>query len=105
MHLDATRLGDAILDLPEKQSRVAGDRISLPCHAEHDPSLSIAYSWLVNNRSLQAEHLASGHYRIMDDHSLVIDSPAKYDTATYTCVASTKLDEVRRDVSIQIKGT
>lgn len=33
-----------------------------------------------------------------------MNNPTQYDTARYTCIASTKLDKVEKHIAIQIKG-
>lgn len=53
---------------------------------------------------MQDSQMNSGHYYVENDHSLVVRNPTHYDTAKYKCVASTKLDKVEKEISIQIKG-
>ncbi|KHJ93570.1 fibronectin type III domain protein [Oesophagostomum dentatum] len=98
--LEATRLEP--FSRPE-EVRIAGETIRLPCDATPDERLEVTYEWLVNGQPLSDVHLQSGHYKVEDDHSLLVHNPTQYDSAKYKCVASTKLDKVEKEVQIQIK--
>ncbi|KAH7725433.1 fibronectin type III domain protein [Aphelenchoides avenae] len=81
----------------------AGRPLLLPCNADHDENLDITYAWKVNGLPLDQEKLDSGQYEINDDNTLVIATPTQYDSAEYTCVASTKLDTVEKTIRINIQ--
>jgi hypothetical protein len=99
---EATRL---VNFAPREQTHVAGEKIELPCHADHDENIDVKYNWLVNGKPLPEELIASGHYVLTLNNTLVIPDPAKYDTASYTCVASTRLDNSTKVSTLKIKGT
>lgn len=82
----------------------AGRPLLLPCNAEHDKNLEVTYVWKVNGLPLDQEKLDSGQYEIREDNTLVIATPTQYDSAEYTCVASTKLDTVEKTIRINIQG-
>ncbi|CAB3409874.1 unnamed protein product [Caenorhabditis bovis] len=86
-----------------EEIRMAGEEMRLPCDATADDQLEVKYEWLVDGKPLPEDNIASGHYKIDDDHSLVISNPTQYDSAKYKCVVSTKLDKVEKEVKIQIK--
>uniref|UniRef100_A0A914WBL0 Uncharacterized protein n=1 Tax=Plectus sambesii TaxID=2011161 RepID=A0A914WBL0_9BILA len=96
----ATRL---VSFAPREQTRVAGERIELPCTAEHDENIKVTYSWLINGKPIPEELIANGHYVLLPNSTLVIPDPAKYDTASYTCVASTRLDNSTKVSTLRIK--
>lgn len=83
---------------------MAGEKIELPCYAEHDENIAVTYNWLVNGKQLPEELIAKGHYVLTPNNTLVIPDPAKYDTASYTCVASTRLDNSTKVSTLKIKG-
>lgn len=84
---------------------MAGEEMRLACDATADNQLEVKYEWLVDGKSLPEDRISSGHYKIDDDHSLVISNPTQDDTAKYKCVVSTKLDQVEKEIKIQFKGT
>ncbi|KAM3725167.1 Neuroglian [Dirofilaria immitis] len=81
---------------------LAGQRLELPCEAEHDENLEVTYEWLVNGKPLLEQYIQSGHYLITDKNSLIITNPARYDAATYTCIAKTALDSVEKSVQVGV---
>lgn len=62
-------------------------------------------SYLTNNlisldgRPLE-EHSSDSHFKILNDHSLLIESPREDDSGIYKCTVSTSLD--RSDKSIEV---
>ncbi|VDP13354.1 unnamed protein product, partial [Onchocerca flexuosa] len=90
---------------------LAGQRLELPCEAEHDENLEVSYEWRVNGKVMNTElmplleqYIQSGHYLITDKNSLIITNPARYDAATYTCIAKTALDSVEKSVQVGVDG-
>ncbi|CCD65185.1 Neuroglian [Caenorhabditis elegans] len=86
-----------------EEVRMAGEEMRLACDATADNQLEVKYEWLVDGKSLPEDRISSGHYKIDDDHSLVISNPTQDDTAKYKCVVSTKLDQVEKEIKIQFK--
>ncbi|CAI5448724.1 unnamed protein product [Caenorhabditis angaria] len=82
--------------------RMAGEDITLPCSATTDEHLDVKYEWHVDGLPID-ENVNPGHYKVQDDHSLVVYKPTQYDSAKYKCIVSTKLDKVEKEVKIQIK--
>ncbi|KAK0428574.1 hypothetical protein QR680_010881 [Steinernema hermaphroditum] len=89
----------------DKKERVivAGKALELECEAEHDPHLEVTYEWLVDQRPIPEKLMEDEHYKITESNSLIITRPAMYDTAEYTCIAKTKLDEAKRTQKLRIK--
>uniref|UniRef100_A0A914CE69 Neuroglian n=1 Tax=Acrobeloides nanus TaxID=290746 RepID=A0A914CE69_9BILA len=81
----------------------AGQPIILPCSAKHDHHLDVKYSWKVNGKPLDEDRLSNELYQILSDNSLVITNPSQYDSAEYTCVASTKLDSAEKKIRVNIQ--
>uniref|UniRef100_A0A1I7YN72 Neuroglian n=1 Tax=Steinernema glaseri TaxID=37863 RepID=A0A1I7YN72_9BILA len=82
---------------------VAGKPLELECNAEHDSHLEVTYEWLVGQKAIPERLMSDEHYKITEKNSLIITRPSMYDTAEYTCVAKTKLDETRRTQKLRIK--
>ncbi|EFO93140.1 CRE-SAX-7 protein [Caenorhabditis remanei] len=86
-----------------EEVRMAGEEMVLPCDATADNQLEVKYEWLVDGIPLPEERMNSGHYRIGDDHSLIVANPTQDDSAKYKCIVSTKLDKVEKEIKIQFK--
>lgn len=86
-----------------EEVRMAGEEMRLPCEATADSKLEVTHEWLVDGIPLPEERINSGHYRIADDHSLIVANPTQDDSAKYKCVVSTKLDKVEKEIKIQFK--
>ena len=74
------------------------------CDADHDPNLEAKYVWTVNGKPLTERRTSdSGHFKVRDDNSLLIESPTVDDSGVYACTVSTKLDSASKSVSVLIE--
>ncbi|XP_049713919.1 neurofascin isoform X4 [Elephas maximus indicus] len=77
-----------IYQMPEDQVVKRGTTVQLPCRVKHDPSLKLTVSWLKDD-----EPLYVGNRMKKEDDSLTIFGVAERDQGSYTCIASTELDQ------------
>ncbi|XP_032144811.1 neurofascin isoform X21 [Sapajus apella] len=77
-----------IYRMPEDQVAKRGTTVQLECRVKHDPSLKLTVSWLKDD-----EPLYIGNRMKREDDSLTIFGVAERDQGSYTCVASTELDQ------------
>ncbi|XP_060034663.1 neurofascin isoform X11 [Erinaceus europaeus] len=77
-----------IFRMPEDQVVKRGTTVQLECRVKYDPSLKLAISWLKDD-----EPLYVGNRMKKEEDSLTIFGVAERDQGSYTCVASTDLDQ------------
>uniref|UniRef100_A0A287AWW6 Neurofascin n=1 Tax=Sus scrofa TaxID=9823 RepID=A0A287AWW6_PIG len=77
-----------IYRMPEDQVAQRGTTVQLECRVKHDPSLKLTVSWLKDD-----EPLYIGNRMKKEEDSLTIFGVAERDQGSYTCVASTELDQ------------
>ncbi|XP_029394160.1 neurofascin isoform X16 [Mus pahari] len=77
-----------IYRMPEDQVAKRGTTVQLECRVKHDPSLKLTVSWLKDD-----EPLYIGNRMKKEDDSLTIFGVAERDQGSYTCMASTELDQ------------
>ncbi|XP_014388027.1 PREDICTED: neurofascin isoform X8 [Myotis brandtii] len=77
-----------IFRMPEDQVVKRGTTVQLECRVKHDPSLKLTVSWLKDDQPLYI-----GNRMKKEDDSLTIFGVAERDQGSYTCVASTELDQ------------
>uniref|UniRef100_A0A7N5KJ38 Neurofascin n=1 Tax=Ailuropoda melanoleuca TaxID=9646 RepID=A0A7N5KJ38_AILME len=77
-----------IFRMPEDQVAKRGTTVQLECRVKHDPSLKLTVTWLKDD-----EPLYIGNRMKKEDDSLTIFGVAERDQGSYTCIASTELDQ------------
>ncbi|XP_067585368.1 neurofascin isoform X1 [Pseudorca crassidens] len=77
-----------IYRMPEDQVAKRGTTVQLECRVKHDPSLKLTVYWLKDD-----EPLYVGNRMKKEEDSLTIFGVAERDQGSYTCVASTELDQ------------
>ncbi|XP_058131033.1 neurofascin isoform X8 [Dasypus novemcinctus] len=77
-----------IFRMPEDQVVKRGTTVQLECRVKHDPSLKLTVSWLKDD-----EPLHIGNRMKREEDSLTIFGVAERDQGSYTCIASTELDQ------------
>uniref|UniRef100_A0A8C3WP67 Neurofascin n=1 Tax=Catagonus wagneri TaxID=51154 RepID=A0A8C3WP67_9CETA len=77
-----------IYRMPEDQVAQRGTTVQLECRVKHDPSLKLTVSWLKDD-----EPLYIGNRMKKEEDSLTIFGVAERDQGSYTCMASTELDQ------------
>ncbi|XP_017915525.1 PREDICTED: neurofascin isoform X14 [Capra hircus] len=77
-----------IYRMPEDQVAKRGSTAQLECRVKHDPSLKLTVSWLKDDEPLYISNRMK-----KEEDSLTIFGVAERDQGSYTCVASTELDQ------------
>ncbi|XP_037680878.1 neurofascin isoform X13 [Choloepus didactylus] len=88
-----------IFRMPEDQVVKRGTTVQLECRVKHDPSLKLTVSWLKDDEPL---HIGSRMKK--EDDSLTIFGVAERDQGSYTCMASTELDQDLAKASLTVLG-
>ncbi|XP_033618092.1 neurofascin isoform X20 [Fukomys damarensis] len=88
-----------IFRMPEDQVVQRGTTVQLECRVKHDPSLRLTVSWLKDD-----EPLYVGNRMKKEDDSLTIFGVAERDQGSYTCVASTELDQDLAKAHLTVLG-
>ncbi|XP_039083448.1 neurofascin isoform X4 [Hyaena hyaena] len=88
-----------IYRMPEDQVVKRGTTVQLECRVKHDPSLKLTVSWLKDD-----EPLYIGNRMKKEDDSLTIFGVAERDQGSYTCIASTELDQDLAKAHLTVLG-
>ncbi|GAB1285424.1 Neurofascin [Apodemus speciosus] len=88
-----------IYRMPEDQVAKRGTTVQLECRVKHDPSLKLTVSWLKDD-----EPLYIGNRMKKEDDSLTIFGVAERDQGSYTCMASTELDQDLAKAQLTVLG-
>uniref|UniRef100_A0A8C2CU59 Contactin 2 n=1 Tax=Cyprinus carpio TaxID=7962 RepID=A0A8C2CU59_CYPCA len=94
---DATKITLA----PSNADINQGENASLQCHASHDPTMDLTFTWSLNGVPLDLEE-PNGHYRLAagSSHTLRLLSHA----GTYTCMAQTVVDSAVASAKLVVRG-
>uniref|UniRef100_A0A7N5KRU6 Neurofascin n=1 Tax=Ailuropoda melanoleuca TaxID=9646 RepID=A0A7N5KRU6_AILME len=88
-----------IFRMPEDQVAKRGTTVQLECRVKHDPSLKLTVTWLKDD-----EPLYIGNRMKKEDDSLTIFGVAERDQGSYTCIASTELDQDLAKAHLTVLG-
>uniref|UniRef100_A0A5F9DSA6 Neurofascin n=1 Tax=Oryctolagus cuniculus TaxID=9986 RepID=A0A5F9DSA6_RABIT len=88
-----------IYRMPEDQVAKRGTTVQLECRVKHDPSLKLTVSWLKDEEPLYISNRMK-----KEDDSLTIFGVAEKDQGSYTCVASTELDQDLAKAYLTVMG-
>ncbi|XP_036058881.1 neurofascin isoform X13 [Onychomys torridus] len=88
-----------IFRMPEDQVVKRGTTVQLECRVKHDPSLKLTVSWLKDD-----EPLYIGNRMKKEEDSLTIFGVAERDQGSYTCMASTELDQDLAKAHLTVLG-
>uniref|UniRef100_A0A8C1HXG4 Contactin 2 n=1 Tax=Cyprinus carpio carpio TaxID=630221 RepID=A0A8C1HXG4_CYPCA len=100
---DATKITLA----PSNADINQGENASLQCHASHDPTMDLTFTWSLNGVPLDLEE-PNGHYRRMEGKEtigdLVIVNGQLSHAGTYTCTAQTVVDSAVASAKLVVRG-
>uniref|UniRef100_A0A8C1C148 Contactin 2 n=1 Tax=Cyprinus carpio carpio TaxID=630221 RepID=A0A8C1C148_CYPCA len=98
---DATKITLA----PSNADINQGENASLQCHASHDPTMDLTFTWSLNGVPLDLEE-PNGHYRRMEGTigDLVIVNGQLSHAGTYTCTAQTVVDSAVASAKLVVRG-
>ncbi|KAG7477733.1 hypothetical protein MATL_G00072750 [Megalops atlanticus] len=100
---DATKITLA----PSNADINQGENVTLQCHASHDPTMDLTFTWSLNGVPLDLEE-ASGHYHRMEGKEtigdLVIVNGQLGHAGTYVCTAQTVVDSASASAKLVVRG-
>ncbi|XP_050978992.1 contactin-2 [Labeo rohita] len=100
---DATKITLA----PSNADINQGENATLQCHASHDPTMDLTFTWSLNGVLLDLEE-PNGHYRRMEGKEtigdLVIVTGQLSHAGTYTCMAQTVVDSAVASAKLVVRG-
>lgn len=91
-----------IKDGPEDYEVAAGSTATFRCNAVTDSTLELSIEWLNNGQLIDFD--SEPRFVRSNDYSLSITKTNELDSGTYTCVASTELDEARASATLTVQG-
>ncbi|KAK0095060.1 hypothetical protein PV326_009321 [Microctonus aethiopoides] len=90
-----------ITDSPEDYEVEAGATATFRCNAVTDSRLTLTIDWLRNGEPIDSDQ--DPRFVIASDYSLSITKSTELDSGTYTCKASTELDEARAEATLIVQ--
>nr|UEK51592.1 neuroglian-like protein [Parasacculina yatsui] len=85
----------------ENYQVVAGEAATFRCSAAGDPTLKVAISWLAQGVAIDFQ--LEPRFILTPDSSLTISKTTELDSKTYTCLASTELDQVTANATLIVE--
>uniref|UniRef100_A0A8C1JFJ8 Contactin 2 n=1 Tax=Cyprinus carpio TaxID=7962 RepID=A0A8C1JFJ8_CYPCA len=98
---DATKITLA----PSNADINQGENATLQCHASHDPTMDLTFTWFLNGVLLDLEE-PNGHYRRLEGTigDLLIVNGQLSHAGTYTCTAQTVVDSAVASAKLVVRG-
>ncbi|XP_026272122.1 neuroglian isoform X2 [Frankliniella occidentalis] len=90
-----------ITNKPEDYEVAAGSTATFRCNAVSDSSLPLTIDWLNNGQNLDFD--SEPRFVRSSDFSLIITKTTELDSGSYTCLASTDLDEDRASATLTVQ--
>ncbi|KAF2352093.1 Fibronectin type III [Trinorchestia longiramus] len=90
-----------ITEKPEDYEVRAGDAATFRCNAVADPDLNLSIDWLTDGKKIDFE--TEPRFIQQSDFSLSISKTTELDSGSYTCVASTELDEIQETATLIVQ--
>uniref|UniRef100_A0A8C1C8B9 Contactin 2 n=1 Tax=Cyprinus carpio carpio TaxID=630221 RepID=A0A8C1C8B9_CYPCA len=95
---DATKITLA----PSNADINQGENASLQCHASHDPTMDLTFTWSLNGVPLDLEE-PNGHYRQTIGDLVIVNGQLSH-AGTYTCTAQTVVDSAVASAKLVVRG-
>uniref|UniRef100_A0A8C2CSD3 Contactin 2 n=1 Tax=Cyprinus carpio TaxID=7962 RepID=A0A8C2CSD3_CYPCA len=95
---DATKITLA----PSNADINQGENASLQCHASHDPTMDLTFTWSLNGVPLDLEE-PNGHYRQTIGDLVIVNGQLSH-AGTYTCMAQTVVDSAVASAKLVVRG-
>ncbi|XP_069489234.1 contactin-2 [Ambystoma mexicanum] len=84
-----------------------GDNVTLQCHASHDPTMDLSFTWSLQGLPIDAEK-ASGHYLTTTTNEAIGDLTVVHaqlkHAGKYTCTAQTVVDSTSESAILIVRG-
>ncbi|XP_030634184.1 contactin-2 [Chanos chanos] len=100
---DATKITLA----PSNADINQGENVTLQCHASHDPSMDLTFTWSLNGVPLDLEEPNSHYHRVEGKETigdLLIVNGLLSHAGTYTCSAQTVVDSAAASAKLVVRG-
>lgn len=100
---DATKITLA----PSNADINQGDNVTLQCHASHDPTMDLTFTWALNGAPLDLEDPAGPYHRVEGKETIgdvLIVNAQLGQAGTYTCTAQTVVDSAAASAKLVVRG-
>uniref|UniRef100_A0AAY4CNS6 Contactin 2 n=1 Tax=Denticeps clupeoides TaxID=299321 RepID=A0AAY4CNS6_9TELE len=100
---DATKITLA----PSNADINQGENVTLQCHASHDPTMDLTFTWTMNGVLLDTEEPGQHYHRVEGKETigdLVIVNGQLGQAGTYTCSAQTVVDTATASAKLVVRG-
>uniref|UniRef100_A0A667YCI8 Contactin 2 n=1 Tax=Myripristis murdjan TaxID=586833 RepID=A0A667YCI8_9TELE len=97
---DATKITLA----PSNADINQGENVTLQCHASHDPTMDLTFTWALNGAPLELEAPAGPYHRKETIGDLLIVGGQLSQAGTYTCTAQTVVDSATAAAKLVVRG-
>ncbi|KAM9364890.1 contactin-2 [Pholidichthys leucotaenia] len=100
---DATKITLA----PSNADINQGENVTLQCHASHDPTMDLTFTWALNGVLLDLENSAGPYHRVEGKENigdLLIVNALLSQAGTYSCTAQTVVDSSSASAKLVVRG-
>uniref|UniRef100_A0A4W6E8Y2 Contactin 2 n=1 Tax=Lates calcarifer TaxID=8187 RepID=A0A4W6E8Y2_LATCA len=97
---DATKITLA----PSNADINQGENVTLQCHASHDPTMDLTFTWALNGVLLDMEDPARPYHRKENIGDLLIVNTQLSQAGMYTCTAQTVVDSASASAKLVVRG-
>ncbi|XP_070815011.1 contactin-2 [Chaetodon trifascialis] len=100
---DATKITLA----PSNADINQGENVTLQCHASHDPTMDLTFTWALNGVLLDLEDSAGPYHRVDGKENigdLLIVNAQLSQAGMYTCTAQTVVDSASASAKLVVRG-
>ncbi|XP_051803974.1 contactin-2 [Acanthochromis polyacanthus] len=100
---DATKITLA----PSNADINQGENVTLQCHASHDPTMDLTFTWALNGVLLDLENSAGPYHRVEGKENIgdLLTVNAQLSQAgMYTCTAQTVVDSASASAKLVVRG-
>ncbi|OXB67185.1 hypothetical protein ASZ78_015826 [Callipepla squamata] len=100
---DATKITLA----PSSADINVGENLTLQCHASHDPTMDLTFTWSLDDFSIDLDN-SEGHYRRASAKETIgdlaiLNAQLKH-SGQYTCTAQTVVDSASESATLTVRG-
>uniref|UniRef100_A0A3Q2DBY3 Contactin 2 n=1 Tax=Cyprinodon variegatus TaxID=28743 RepID=A0A3Q2DBY3_CYPVA len=97
---DATKITLA----PSNADVNQGENVTLQCHASHDPTMDLTFTWALNGMPLDLEKSAGLYQRKENIGDLLIVNAQLSQAGIFTCTAQTVVDSASSSAKLVVRG-
>ncbi|XP_039971428.1 contactin-2 [Xiphias gladius] len=100
---DATKITLA----PSNADINQGENVTLQCHASHDPTMDLTFTWALNGVLLDVEDSAGQYHRVEGKENigdLLLVNTQLSQAGIYTCTAQTVVDSAAASAKLVVRG-